>query len=311
MVEVLSRRRLLVAAAATLYAIVFGALWVSERTDLGIGRFFYLAIAVLALATGPLAGAAAGVLGIALYAIAVLHSSQTPDTTLWSSSDAFRVVTYIALGALVGAIAQSNRQLLARLRVLAECDPLTGLGNSRSFGAAIAERFAGGKPFASADRRHGLAQADQRRLRPRGRRRDAEAARQRCSRGSLVARDVSFRIGGDEFAVLADQNSAVGAARLAARLEASLAAAGQHVSFGWAVTPEDGDSAIALYRAADNRMYARKREGREGARLTRVPDWAYRARGLKQRARRPRTTACASPSRSRGPTASRTAPDRP
>ncbi len=273
MVEVLSRRRLLVAAAATLYAIVFAALWASERTDLGIGRFFYLAIAVLALATGPLAGAAAGLLGIGLYAIAVLHSSQTPDAILWSSSDAFRVVTYIALGALFGAIAQSNRQLLARLRVLAECDPLTGLGNSRSFGTAIAGRFAGGRPFAlligdmdslkQINDDFGHAVGD-------------ETLKQLATvlSGSLVARDVAYRIGGDEFAVLADQTSAVGAARLAARLEASLAAAGQHVSFGWAVTPEDGDSAIALYRAADNRMYARKREGREGTRLSRVPDWA-------------------------------------
>jgi diguanylate cyclase (GGDEF)-like protein len=274
MVELLSRRRLLVAAAATLYAIVFGALWISERTDLGIGRFFYLAIAVLALATGPLAGAAAGVLGLALYSIAVVHSSQTPTATLWSSSNGFRIVTYIALGVLVGAIAQNNRELLARLRFLADSDPLTGLGNSRSFGAAIAQRFERGKPFAlligdmdslkqiNDDFGHAVGDETLKQL--------ATVLSQ-----SLIARDVSFRIGGDEFAVLADQDTAVGAARLAARLEASLAAAGQHVSFGWAVTPEDGDTAISLYRAADNRMYARKRESHEtGARLTRVPDSA-------------------------------------
>ena len=49
---------------------------------------------------------------------------------LWSSTNGFRCVTYVALGALVGTIASSNRDLLDRLRVLAERDPLTGLGNS-------------------------------------------------------------------------------------------------------------------------------------------------------------------------------------
>ncbi len=274
MVELLSRRRLLVATSALLYALVFDALLLSQRTDLGIGRFFYLAIAVLALATGPLAGAAAGLLATALYSIAVIHSSHGAASVLWSSTNGYRCATYVLLGALVGAIAQSNRELLARLRFLAERDPLTGLGNSRSFGNAIAERFGSGKPFAlligdmdslkKINDDFGHAVGD-------------ETLKQLAvvlSR-SLVSRDVAYRIGGDEFAVLSDEDTSVGAGRLAARLEATLAEAGQSVSFGWAVTPEDGESAIALYRAADTRMYARKRAGREtGTRLTRVPDWA-------------------------------------
>ena len=274
MVELLSRRRLLVAISALLYALVFDALLLSQRTDLGIGRFFYLAIAVLALATGPLAGAAAGLLATALYSIAVIHSSQGAASVLWSSTNGYRCATYVLLGALVGAIAQSNRELLARLRFLAERDPLTGLGNSRSFGNAIAERFGSGKPFAlligdmdslkkiNDDFGHAVGDESLKQL--------AVVLSQ-----SLVSRDVAYRIGGDEFAVLSDEDTSVGAGRLAARLEATLAEAGQSVSFGWAVTPEDGESAIALYRAADTRMYARKRAGREtGTRLTRVPDWA-------------------------------------
>jgi diguanylate cyclase (GGDEF)-like protein len=274
MVELLSRRRLLVATSALLYALVFDALLLSQRTDLGIGRFFYLAIAVLALATGPLAGAAAGLLATALYSIAVIHSSEGATSVLWSSANGYRCATYVLLGALVGAIAQSNRELLARLRVLAECDPLTGLGNSRSFGNAIAERFGSGKPFAlligdmdslkkiNDDFGHAVGDETLKQL--------AVVLSQ-----SLVSRDVAYRIGGDEFAVLSVEDTSVGAGRLAARLEATLAEAGQSVSFGWAVTPADGESAIALYRAADTRMYARKRAGREtGARLTRVPDWA-------------------------------------
>jgi diguanylate cyclase (GGDEF)-like protein len=274
MVELLSRRRLLLGISIALYALVFDALLISQRTDLGIGRFFYLAVAVMAIATGPLTGAVAGLLAVSLYSIAVLHSSRTADSVLWSSSNGYRCATYVLLGVLVGAIAQSNRELLGRLRVLADCDPLTGLGNSRSFGTAIAERFDAGKPFAlligdmdslkQINDDFGHAVGD-------------ETLKQLAAvlSSSLGGRDIAYRIGGDEFAVLAAQDTAVGARGLAADLEAELAAAGQHVSFGWAVTPEDGENAISLYRAADTRMYARKRTGREtGARLSRVPDWA-------------------------------------
>lgn len=258
-----------------LYALVFGALMLSQGTDLGIGRLLYLAIAVMALATGPLEGAAAGLLAIVLYATAVIQNSEVTTSVLWSSANGFRFVTYVALGLLVGGIAQSNRDLLARLRVLAECDPLTGLANSRSFGNAIVKRLESGGPFAlligdmdslkqiNDDFGHAVGDETLKQL--------ATVLSQ-----SLISRDVAYRIGGDEFAVLAEQDSAVGASRLAARLEATLAAAGQSVSFGWAVTPGDGESAISLYQAADVRMYAQKRAGRDepGARLTRVPGWA-------------------------------------
>jgi diguanylate cyclase (GGDEF)-like protein len=275
MVTLLSRRRLLAGAAVVLYAQVFGALLISHQPGLGIARFFYLAIALMALATGPWAGAAAGLLAGALYSAAVLESSPPAASVLWSSANGFRFVTYVALGVLVGGIAQSNRDLLDRLRILAECDPLTGLANARSFGNAIAKRLESGAPFAlligdmdslkqiNDDFGHAVGDETLKQL--------ATVLSQ-----SLISRDVAYRIGGDEFAVLAEQDSAVGASRLAARLEATLAAAGQSVSFGWAVKPDDGDSAISLYRVADVRMYAQKRAGRDepGVRLTRVPGWA-------------------------------------
>jgi diguanylate cyclase len=275
MVTLLSRRRLLAGTSVLLYALVVGALLLSHQPGLGIARFFYLAIALMALATGPWAGVAAGLLAGALYSAVVIQSSQLAVSVLWNSANGFRFVTYVALGALVGGIAQSNRDLLDRLRILAECDPLTGLANSRSFGNAIAKRLESGTPFAlligdmdslkqiNDDFGHAVGDETLKQL--------ATVLSQ-----SLISRDVAYRIGGDEFAVLAEQDSAVGASRLAARLEATLAAAGQRVSFGWAVTPDDGDSAISLYRAADVRMYAQKRAGpaEPGVRLTRVPDWS-------------------------------------
>ena len=52
-------RRLLLVSAGVLYPLVFAALVVFERPSYGIGRFFYVAVSLVALATGPLAGAVA------------------------------------------------------------------------------------------------------------------------------------------------------------------------------------------------------------------------------------------------------------
>ena len=43
----------------------------------------------------------------------------------------------------------------------------------------------------------------------------------------------------------------------ATRLEATLGATAG-ITFGWASYPADGDNALSLYRAADERLYARK-----------------------------------------------------
>jgi hypothetical protein len=37
-----------------------------------------------------------------------------------------------------------------------------------------------------------------------------------------------------------------------------LARQGSPIMFGWAVFPQDGENALSLYRAADERLYARK-----------------------------------------------------
>jgi hypothetical protein len=63
--------------------------------------------------------------------------------------------------------------------------------------------------------------------------------------------------------VLAALASGGDAARLAALLEQTLAGRGIATRFGWAVYPHEGDNALALYRAADERLYARKLVGPE------------------------------------------------
>jgi diguanylate cyclase (GGDEF)-like protein len=86
-------------------------------------------------------------------------------------------------------------------------------------------------------------------------------------RGSLRRSDLAGRMGGDEFAAFLVESDAETGATFLERLHASvdeLIAAGQlpapvTVSAGLAHFPSDGDSADALFRVADERLYESKR----------------------------------------------------
>ena len=62
----------------------------------------------------------------------------------------------------------------------------------------------------------------------------------------------------DFFAVLSYSGSAGDAGKVAAGLQGLLAGDGFAVTFGWAAYPQDGSNALSLYRAADERLYARR-----------------------------------------------------
>ena len=77
--------------------------------------------------------------------------------------------------------------------------------------------------------------------------------------GKLLRSDEDLaRVGGDEFTILVSGRSKEEAARRANELERALAADGLHVTFGWAVFPDEGTNGLGLIRVADERLYARK-----------------------------------------------------
>jgi diguanylate cyclase (GGDEF)-like protein len=147
--------------------------------------------------------------------------------------------------------------MVAELRVLAERDLLTGLPNTRAFESAITRRLATGRPFA-------LLVADLDALkdfnRDEGFTAGNDALRRLADRlaTSLGPDDDVARVGSDEFAILAWVQNSEGAAQLAARLERILADDRTKATLGWASFPQEGDNALALYRAASERLYARK-----------------------------------------------------
>ena len=250
-------RQLLLACSIASFPLVFGAFLLYERPGLGIAHFFYLSIAVTAMATGARIGAAAGVAATALYVSGVVLNSSIPSTDVLTGSTMIRCVTFVSIGALIGLFARRNRLMLEQFRILAERDVLTGLPNTRAFEAAITTRLETGRPFA-------LLLADMDALKElnqeAGPSAGNEALRQVADRleRSLGDEDQIARVGSDEFAVLASVPTLDKASELSGRLEWILASQGTKATFGWAVHPQEGENALALYRAASERLYARK-----------------------------------------------------
>jgi diguanylate cyclase (GGDEF)-like protein len=244
------RHALLISAALSGVAI-FAAVAFYEQPGLGLGHFFYVSIMLAALATGPAIGAGAAVVATAMFAIGVIINPQIPPSEVLTTSTGIRFVTYATVGIATGYFAKRNRTLLAELRLLADRDALTGLPNTRVFERAIGERLAREQPF-------GLIVGAVDELAP-GIDSD-EVLRQVASRllHALPPGDEVARIGDDSFAVLTYAGGAGDAGKVATHLQGLLAADGCAVTFGWAACPQDGSNALSLYRAADERLYARR-----------------------------------------------------
>ena len=127
----------------------------------------------------------------------------------------------------------------------------------RAFEAAITRRLGAGRPFA-------LLVADMDALKDFNRDEGFTAGNDALRRladslaNSLGPEDDVARVGSDEFAILASIHNADGAARLATKLERMLLDDRTKATLGWAAFPQEGDNALALYRAASERLYARK-----------------------------------------------------
>jgi GGDEF domain-containing protein len=249
--------RLLAACSAVTFVIVFAASARYETPGLGIGRFFYLAIALFALSSGPLRGAAAGVLAAALYTLGVVVNPSLSLGLLTTPTNVLRVATYVVLGVVIGWFAGMNREMMAYLRVLAEKDSATGMPRLRTFADMIGQRLDDDQPFAllvgqaeslqrlELDGDDGAADDEGRQL--------ADTLARWLEPGDEIA-----RLGAGEFAILASGPAVTGPARLSASLESVLTSAGHSVTLGWARYPQEAKNALALYAAAADRLYARK-----------------------------------------------------
>jgi diguanylate cyclase (GGDEF)-like protein len=252
-----NHRALVMSCAIAGFALVFAAFVIFEVPGLGIAHLFYLPVAALAMTGGIRRGILAGAIAVALFIFGVIINPNISPSELLTLSTPLRFVTYGTMGGLLGWFASRDRELVERLRVLAERDFLTGLPNTRAFEAAIARRLEAGTPFALLlGDMDGLKQINDSEGHAEGN--DALRRLALMLGSSLRPEDEVARVGGDEFAVLTVLARTDEAAALASKLEAAMARQGGPITFGWAVFPGDGENALSLYRAADERLYARK-----------------------------------------------------
>ena len=250
-------RAFLLATSAALYPAILGTFLLAERPGLGIGHFYYFPVAMIALASGPVWGVLAGMAATGCYTLGIVINPHLPVSDVLTASTSIRFVTFTTIGALVGWYAHNNRQLTDRLRVAEERDFLTGLLNTRAFDAALSARAALGKPF-------GLILADMDSLKEVNDREGHAVGNDLLRRAAdLLSRKLDYgdqvaRVGGDEFGIITSAPGTDAVRALCGRLTATLHEQGLSMSFGWAVCPRDGDSALLLYRAADERLYAQK-----------------------------------------------------
>jgi diguanylate cyclase (GGDEF)-like protein len=249
--------RLVLGGSFVSFGLILLGLALVERPGLGLGHFFYLPIALIAVLCGPWLGAASGVAAASLYALAIFANSSLPTGELLTISTPTRLLTYTLCGAIVGWFARENSELIARLELLARRDRLTGLPNARGFEAAVDRRFGSGEHFVVV-----LGDLDD--LRRRNEEGGHGAGDQLLvelaeTLGKLLrpGEDIA-RVGGDEFAILASVRGKDAAAERANLLEKRLAESGFAVTFGWAAYPDEGTNALSLVRVADERLYARK-----------------------------------------------------
>lgn len=153
-------------------------------------------------------------------------------------------------------------ELLARHAIeLASVDPLTQLGNRRSWLKALQEeerravRYQAQSSIAVIDL-DGLKRINDNEGHAAGDAQLLNAAR--AIKGGARSVDVVCRLGGDEFAVLAPETGPEGASRLASRLLQALGQAGVQASVGVA-TSADG-SLERAWHEADAEMYRHKRQ---------------------------------------------------
>ena len=200
----------------------------------------------------------AGALATGLYVTGVLINPNMPSNELLTTGTITRGVTFITIGALIGWFASHHRAMVAELRPVRRARRAHRAAEYASL--RVGDHEAPRPPGST----FALLVADMDALkdfnRDEGFTAGNDALRRLADRlaTSLGPDDDIARVGSNEFAILASVPSSEGSAQLAARLERMLAEDRTKATVGWTTFPHEGDNALALYRAASERLYARK-----------------------------------------------------
>jgi hypothetical protein len=260
LLEVSVPERLLAAATAS-FAAIFAVTLIYGRPGLGLGQMFYLPIVLVALASGPVAGAGAGLLGFGLYLLAVVLSSQLDLDGTTETQLVIRLVTFGLAGATVGYFSARGRTMLRdslhvleELLLIARRDVATGASTGGRFADVVERQLSKRRAVVvivgelGADTRPVSLLKDERRLRE----------TMTIVASVLGPDDEVARVGTSQVAIAAPGRDAAWARDTAAELEEVLRASGREASFGWARSAGDSGDVLTLFQAASEQLYARR-----------------------------------------------------
>jgi diguanylate cyclase (GGDEF)-like protein len=172
----------------------------------------------------------------------------------------------------IASLGVALNRMADELRLHARTDDLTGLPNFRAFRERIDVEIARASRY---NERFGFLVLDLDRFKKYndtyGHLAGNDALQRVASVMRQTVRTVDFpaRYGGEEFAVILPQTDTPSVAAIAERIRAEVEAlpapadgSSVTVSIGAAIYPDDGTNADALFAAADERLYAAKRAGR-------------------------------------------------
>ena len=243
------------AASVVGFAVGFAVVLAYGRPTLALGQCFYVPIVLAALATSPAVGALAGVAAVVLYQAAMLLNGGADWASLVAANTPIRLLSYVLAGATVGYFATQGRRMLAdSLHVLDELldltrrDVVTASLTSEGLERSINERITARKPFGLL-----VGETVGRRARDDDLRRTA-----RLLAAELHPDDQLARLGPSRFAILVSARAPGRARETSEHLERTLLAEGAPITFGWAVYPQEGGEALALFGAAVDRLQARR-----------------------------------------------------
>jgi len=239
--------------AAFSFAAVFAAYVWAGSAGVGISQGFYIAIVLAALSGNAATGVGAGIIAAALYDLGLRLTGEAAQPS--SLRSLVHLATYVVAGAIVGYSASRARSLLTQalwmledVMRLARRDLDTGALDADGLVATLASWIGRDAPFA-------LLVGDVDDSGP------GEHAPDRVLQSLEAYTDVTAelaRIGPLHYAVVTWLRDDAHAQALAGELEEALTGRGWRTTFGWAVFPGHGDDSLSLFRAASERLYARR-----------------------------------------------------
>jgi diguanylate cyclase (GGDEF)-like protein len=256
-------------------AFITWVLWYTDGLSSPLLNAYLLPVITAALTLGKVATLlVVGVIGVCYLVLGGDESLSAFLSLPFLGAFFAQLAPVLLVGYITTMFSADIRYGLARAKLLAETDDLTGLLNVRGFALSANRLFA---QAARHGRSASVLMIDSDNLKMVNDAHGHAAGNQllqqlaRAIQAELRFTDVAARYGGDEFIVLLPDTPAKGAMEVAERIRTRIAsmplpvngsAVSASVSIGIACYPEDGGTLDALAAHADGALYSAKQDGR-------------------------------------------------